>query len=182
MPQGGIQIVFQLLLGYLADKTQQRTMVALGGQIVAMFSVALLVGLGNVGPLYCRNGQLAAYWIMIGTCAVPYFIVLSMISSNTLGTTKKTTTNSIVFVSLACAFLIGPKMFNDPPYYQVGKYTSIGLWVVAILTLVALYLLNTMENKKRDREAAAAGNVEHVAGIEFMDLTDRENKLFRYVV
>ena len=72
-------------------------------------------------------------------------------------------------------------MFVDAPYYLKAKYATVGLWKASIVVLGAMYYLNIWENKKRDREAAASGT-EPLAGVEFLDLTDRENKAFRYVV
>ena len=56
----------------------------------------------------------------------------------------------------------------------------IGLGVGLILILVLIYFLNTLENSKRDRDEEMRGPV--IPGVEFMDLTDKENKAFRYVV
>ena len=44
---------------------------------------------------------------MIGSCAIGYYLVLVMVSSNVLGTTKKTTTNLIFFISMAVSYLVG---------------------------------------------------------------------------
>ena len=101
--------------------------------------------------------------------------------SNTLGYTKKTTVNGIVFTTLAVAFLVGPQIFRDSPYYPKAKDAVIGLWVLALLLLVALWALNTRENKRRDK-LQAEGRVQHPEGVEFLDLTDKENLNFRYVV
>ncbi|KAH8650027.1 major facilitator superfamily domain-containing protein [Xylariales sp. PMI_506] len=181
MPGGALQIVFQLSAGYVADRTGQRSLTALFYQVLCLFAASLLIGLANVGPLYDRAGQLAAYFIMGGGCAIGYFLLLAMVASNVLGTTKKTTTNVILFLSMAAAYLIGPQIFRDPPYYYKAKYATVGLWIASIVILVILYALNRWENAKRDREEAESGG--HTPdGIEFMDLTDKENKKFRYVL
>lgn len=178
MPAGGLQIVFQNTFGYIADRTKQRSLTALVIQIISLGSAALLVGLGNVAPLFDRPGQLAAYWIMLGSCSIGYYLVLALVASNVIGTTKKTTTNVILFLSMAAAFLIGPQIWRDPPYYHNAKYACLGLWIASVIILVILYFLNRLENAKRDRE-----NTEPAPeGIEFFDLTDKENKHFRYVI
>lgn len=86
-----------------------------------------------------------------------------------------------MFTSLAVAFLVGPQIFRDKPYYPKAKDAVIGLWVLALLLLLSLHYLNTWENKKRDREEAEGG-APHPTGVEFLDLTDKENHNFRYVV
>jgi ACS family allantoate permease-like MFS transporter len=74
-----------------------------------------------------------------------------------------------------------PQIFVDKPYYLKAKYATIGLWTASIVVLVIMYFLNTWENKKRGRDAATQ-NVGAVSGLEFLDMTDKENKTFRYVV
>jgi ACS family allantoate permease-like MFS transporter len=72
-------------------------------------------------------------------------------------------------------------IFVDKPYYLKAKYTTIGLWAASIVVLVIMYFLNTGENRRRDRDAAMQ-NGEAISGLEFLDMTDKENKTFRYVV
>jgi ACS family allantoate permease-like MFS transporter len=181
MPTGFVQVYSNLFFGYLADKTKQRSLVAISAHLVSLFFISLLVGSSHVGPLHLRFGQLVAYFFTVGNGSTPYFIVISMVSSNTLGYTKKTTVNSLVFTSMAAAYLIGPQIFRDSPYYFKAKYARIGLWVLALLLLIAIYALNVFENKKRDREHET-NQIVHPKGVEFLDLTDRENHQFRYVV
>ncbi|RFU27351.1 hypothetical protein B7463_g8964, partial [Scytalidium lignicola] len=181
MPTGFVQICSNLSFGWLADKTKQRSLVAAGCHVINIFFIGLLVGLSRVGPLYERFGQLVAYFFIVGNGSTPYFIVISMISSNTLGYTKKTTVNGIVFTSMAAAYLIGPQIFRDGPYYNKAKDATIGLWVLAILLLLLLFTLNKRENKRRDSKEET-GHIEHLNDAAFLDLTDKENKEFRYVL
>jgi len=52
---------------------------------------------------------------------------------------------------------------------------------VAIAAAVVLLFYYRWQNKSRDAAAAAAvGGAEHVRDVEFADLTDRENREFRY--
>jgi len=106
-----------------------------------------------------------------------------MISSNVLGTTKKTTTNGLAFTAMAVAYLVGPQIFQDGPYYPKAKSACVGLWAAAVVILLVLYAINAWENKRRDADPANfRDSGEHADNIEFMDLTDKENKLFRYVL
>lgn len=183
LPQGAITFICNLGFGYIADRTKLRSGAAILVSLIALFGVSLFIGLGNVSPLYKRNGQLGAYFIMTGASAASWFIVISMISSNVLGTTKKASLNSIVFAAQGLAYFIGPQTFRDGPYYHKAKVVTIILWVVSIVVLVGFWFFNARENKKHD-EAAAAGVEENegLANAEFMDLTDKENKGFRYVL
>ena len=105
-----------------------------------------------------------------------------MLSTNVLGTTKKTTVNSIVFLILGIAYFVGPQTFRDPPFYQNAKTSLLVLWSVSIVVLCGFFALNTYTNKKRDEDLANVEVGERGTNIEFMDLTDKENKLFRYAI
>lgn len=184
MPGGALQVIFQLSAGFIADRTQQRSLTALAFQLLCLFAAALLIGLGNVGPLYNRAGQLAAYFLTGGACAIGYYLLLATVASNVLGTTKKMTTNVILFLAMAIAYLAGPQMFRDAPYYYHAKYATVGLWTASIVILAALHYLNRRENARRDKIQSqlleqGIGEANHV---EFLDLTDRENISFRYVL
>ncbi|ORY10119.1 major facilitator superfamily domain-containing protein [Clohesyomyces aquaticus] len=183
IPQGFISTLCNLGFGILADWTKQRSGSAIAAGIFSLFWAALSIGLGNVAPFYKKYGQLVAYFFMSGSCSTVRFIVISMLSSNVLGTTKKTTLNSIVFVVLGAAYCIGPQTFRDPPYYAHANISPIALWTLPILVLSGFYMLNRWENNKRDKLQTERGGVQEkgTANIEFMDLTDKENKLFRYV-
>lgn len=181
MPGGALQIAFQLSAGVIADRTQQRSLTALAFQLLCLFAGALLIALGNVGPLYDRAGQLAAYFLMGGACAIGYYLLLATVASNVLGTTKKMATNVILFLAMAVAYLVGPQMFRDAPYYYHAKYATIALWTASIIILVFLYHLNRSENARRDKIQTRQG-VRDTKNIEFLDLTDKENTAFRYVL
>lgn len=178
MPGGLVNILANYLFGRLADITHLRSLAAILAVLLSLFGLGLFVGLGDVAPLYMRYGQLVGYYLMSGTSATGWFIVISMMSSNVLGHTKKTSSNAIVFTAQGVAYFVGPQMFRDPPYYRTAKYVTIGMWVASLGVLGIIWWCNWMDNRKRDR----AGQKDGAANIEFMDLTDKENKLFRYVL
>ncbi len=166
----------------MADKTRLRSLAAILASLVCLFGLALFLGLANVAPLNDRGGQLAGYYLMTGLSATGYYIVLSMISSNVVGFTKKTTTGSIFFVFMGVAYFVGPQVFRDAPYYYNTRWLSVGLWIFAVLLLFGFWFLNARENKLRDKLVEEQGIDARKAGVEFLDLTDKENKLFRYVI
>ncbi len=181
MPQGAITFICNVGFGYLADRTKLRSGSAILVSLLALFGVSLFIGLANVSPLNQRGGQLAAYFIMTGSSAASWFIIISMISSNVLGTTKKASLNSIVFFGQGLAYFVGPQTFRDGPYYHNAKVSTIVLWVVSIVILAGFWILNWRENRRRDLAAEDTANNAEL-NVEFMDLTDKENKGFRYVL
>lgn len=182
IPQGFISILCNAGFGFLADRTKQRSGSAILAALFSIFGAGLFIGLGDRGHFYKKYGQLVAYFFMSGSCSTAWFIVISALSSNVLGTTKKTTVNSIVFLTLGVAYFAGPQTFRDPPFYQNAKTSLLVLWSLSIMVLCGFFALNTYTNKKRDRELADIQVGEVGTNIEFMDLTDKENKLFRYAI
>ncbi|OAL31255.1 hypothetical protein AYO20_08310 [Fonsecaea nubica] len=183
IPQGAINVICNIGFGLLADVTHQRSGAAILAGLFSLFGASLFIGLGDHGHFYRKNGQLVAYFFMSGSCSTAWFIVISMLSSNVLGTTKKTTLNSIVFLILGVAYLVGPQTFRDPPFYEHAKISLLVLWIVSVLVLCGFFVLNTWENKRRQR-MLERGEISdgHGTNVEFLDLTDKENKLFRYVI
>ena len=114
-----------------------------------------------------------------------------LISNNTLGYTKKVTVNSVQIICYAAGNWIGPQTFrsSDAPEYRNGKIMIASLYGTTALVLVAIRLINIMENRRRDKNQAESGidlnDPEVKAEIErakFMDLTDFQQTYFRYVL
>ena len=64
---------------------------------------------------------------------------------------------------------------EDAPSYIPAKITIVAVDAVAILATVVLLLYYRWQNKRRDKAM-----VEHKRDVEFADLTDLENREFRY--
>lgn len=92
--------------------------------------------------------------------------------------------NAIVLMSFCIGNIIGPETFRDKdaPAYIPAKLTIVVILAVAIVLAVALDLLYLMDNKKRDREEMEGRQEEMPADYEFLDLTDKENRRFRYLL
>ncbi|RMY19000.1 hypothetical protein D0867_04962 [Hortaea werneckii] len=75
--------------------------------------------------------------------------------------------------------ILGPLTFRtkDAPAYVPAKVTIVAVDSVAILSTVALLVYYRWQNTTRDRSMAGQ---DHKRDIEFSDLTDIENKEFRY--
>ncbi|KAH9884074.1 MFS transporter [Xylariomycetidae sp. FL2044] len=180
MPAGGLQLVIGWGMPYIASRTGQRMVVAMVCMLLGLFGIALMTGLARDDPLNGRIGQLVAYYLEIAGPSTALILILASVSSNTAGYTKKTTVNAITLIGYCVGFLIGPQTFQDPPYYYNAKYVIIVMWFIAFCLFVAMYLVNRIENKRRDRAWHEAGCPPQPPGQEFMDLTDKENTYFRY--
>lgn len=127
-----------------------------------------------------KNGLLMAYYIsssFVGSLV----IALQMPAGNLGGYTKRVTATALVFLAYCAGNIIGPHAFlsNEAPVYQTGCKTIIGCVAGQIAILVTLRLVLISRNKKRD---SAAGQVGEEGGddAELLDITDVENRAFRY--
>jgi hypothetical protein len=135
-------------------------------------------------PVEAKAGLLIGYYF-IGAAGTAWCLVMVMISNNTLGYTKKATVNGLQIVAYAAGNWIGPQTFRSTqaPEYFDGKLMVAIMYAMAAVTLVAIRVINIIENKRRDCKAIEEPDTAHATpGSEFLDLTDFEQPAFRYVL
>lgn len=130
----------------------------------------------NVGNL------LGLYLLYSGSCAITMLYLWN--SYNTAGYTKKIFRNVITMIAFAVANIIGPQLFRSQNYprYMPAKITILATQAAAIpLTLLVGYLTRR-ENIERDKsiDEKESDSDDAIENREFLDLTDIENKKFRY--
>jgi len=157
----------------------------------------LSVFLVNFLPWHDKVGLLFSVWVSaIGTTT--YAIPLAWVSQTTAGHTKRVTTNAVMLSGYCIGNAAGPFMWqakykprNHVPWITIGVCE-----VACICLLFAIRVLLSRENKRRDAEPLndaydnvfltkidQDGNrVEMRVSKEFLDLTDRQNRDFRYVL
>ena len=101
-PAGAVQIVTLLSCGYFGDKLKNRLMASLVGLSVAIFGVILLIAL----PDSAKAGKLVGYYLTLAGPA-PFVALLSLISSNVAGYTKKTTVAALYLIFYCAGNIIG---------------------------------------------------------------------------
>jgi ACS family allantoate permease-like MFS transporter len=100
-PGGGVEVIALLLSGWLGSRVGQRILVSSVGMIVAIIGMVLVVAIPAKHP----SGRLAGYYLTQAS-PTPFVALLSLISSNVAGYTKKTT--------VAAMYLIGnPTILAD---------------------------------------------------------------------
>ena len=111
-PAGAVEIVALLLNGYIGDKTGQRILTSLGGLLTATLGVILIVAL----PLENNVGRLVGYYL---TQAFPtsFVALLSLISSNVAGYTKKTTVAALYLIGYCVGNIVGTLSFKHRMYF-----------------------------------------------------------------
>ncbi len=88
--------------------------------------------------------------------------------------------NAIVLMSFCVGNIIGPETFQDKdaPQYIPAKITIVATLSIAIVLTAILDLLYFWDNRKRHTEELQDLPPNH----EFLDLTDKQNRSFRYLL
>ncbi|KAJ3506872.1 hypothetical protein NLJ89_g6626 [Agrocybe chaxingu] len=165
----------------------------------ALYMVPNVLGvfLVNFLPWENKIGLLFSVWIT-GVGTTGFVLSLAWVSSVTAGHTKRITTNAIMLSAYCIGNSAGPFMWqsqyrprNHVPWIIIGICYAC---CMAILLIIRVML--SRENKRRDREpldetyedvyierVGKDGEVEKVkVDKEFLDLTDRQNREYRYVL
>lgn len=99
-PGGAVEVFALIFSGWLGDKLRRRLLVSLGGLTVALLGIILIVAL----PLHNNSGRLAGYY-MTQASPTPFVALLSLISTNVAGYTKKTTVAALYLIAY-CEFCL----------------------------------------------------------------------------
>lgn len=102
VPGGAVEIVALLLNGYVGHITGQRILASLGGLVAAILGMLLIVAL----PLSNNVGRLIGYYLTQAS-PTPFVALLSLISSNVAGYTKKTTVAALYLIGYCVGNIIG---------------------------------------------------------------------------
>ncbi|ESZ89986.1 MFS allantoate transporter [Sclerotinia borealis F-4128] len=175
-PGGAVEVVALLLCGYLGDKYGHRLLISISGLLIAMLGMILIVAL----PLSNNSGRLAGYYLTQAS-PTPFTALLSMISSNIAGYTKKTTVAALYLVAYCVGNIIGPQIFRptDAPRYMPAEITIIVCYGVCAFDVAFISWYYNRMNKKNEAIRAAPG-YRKLDKQEFLDLTDKENHEFVY--
>ncbi|KAF9630767.1 putative mfs allantoate protein [Lasiodiplodia theobromae] len=174
-PGGAVEIVTLVVCGYIGDKYGCRILVSTSGLLLGILGVALIIGL----PESMDVGRLIGYYLTQAT-ATPFVALLSLISTNVAGYTKKTTVAALYLIGYCVGNIIGPQTFRGDNYLP-AEITILVCYGVALLDLLFIYWYCKNQNKKKAETRAAPGYVK-LENQEWLDLTDKENPEFIYAV
>ncbi|KAL5113794.1 Allantoate permease [Pleosporales sp. CAS-2024a] len=164
-PGGAVEVMALIACGWAGDRYGHRILISMIGLCIAILGMLLIVAL----PLDNNKGRLAGYYLTQAS-PTPFVAILSLISSNVAGYTKKTTVAAMFLIGYCVGNIIGktgPQTFrpSQAPRYVPAEVTIIACWA--------------NKNKAQIREAP---DYVHVENQEWLDLTDRENPEFIYTL
>jgi MFS transporter, ACS family, allantoate permease len=133
-PGGAVEIVTLIGLGYLGDRYGHRILISISGLLVALLGIILIVAL----PLSNPKGRLAGYYL---TQASPstFVALLSLVSTNVAGYTKKTTVAALYLIGYCVGNIIGPQVFrpSDAPEYRPGEIVSFTIILLCMMLSIS---------------------------------------------
>ena len=97
-----MEVIALLLNGYIGHITNQRVLTSLGGLVASIVGMLLIVAL----PLGNNVGRLIGYYLTQAS-PTPFVALLSLISSNVAGYTKKTTVAALYLIGYCAGNIIG---------------------------------------------------------------------------
>lgn len=165
----------------------------------AIFMVPNLLGvfMMNFLPWSNQIGLLFAEWLT-GVGTTGFVLALAWLSSVTSGHTKKVTVNAIMLSAYCVGNAAGPFMWqaqykprNHVPWIIIGV-----CYLLCMILLLVLRFIMNKENKRRDAETRdttydeiyverknSDGSIGKIrVDKEYLDLTDIQNRDFRYVL
>ncbi|KAL9051457.1 MAG: hypothetical protein Q9162_005988 [Coniocarpon cinnabarinum] len=177
-PGGAVEVVTIVAWGWVSYYHGNRIFFSSLSLCLALMGVILIVAL----PLHNSNGRLAGYYFTQAS-ATPFVALLSLISTNVAGYTKKTTVAALYLIAYCTGNIIGPQTFRpkDAPRYVPAEITIIACWSFCLLDLACIYTYCRWQNRKKSKVRNAPGYT-RLENQEFLDLTDRENPEFVYVL
>ena len=168
-PGGAVEVVALISLGWLGDHYRNRILFGAVGLSIGIIGVILMVALPRSMPA----GRLAGFYL---TQAAPaaFVALLSLISSNVAGYTKKMTVAAIYLMAYCIGNIIGPQTFRpkDAPQYVPAEITIIVCLCLCLLDFGFIYWYCKRQNRKKAAVRAQPGYAK-VENQEWLDMTDR---------
>jgi hypothetical protein len=142
-------------------------------------------------PANNRVGRLCGVYLF-NSIGPTFPLILSLISSNVSGFTKKSTVNAMFFVAYCVGSIAGPQTYKSGEEKEGYPSAYVFMMVclcVSILIAMTLRVMMQRENARRDREFGVVDPYakkvgEYVVHVRELveDLTDKESeKTFRYM-
>lgn len=181
-PSGLFDLGGKLFFTWMSDKLLDRSLPSFIAIMFPMIGGIMMICI----PSSAKAGLLVGYY-MISVSGASWGLVMTMISNNTVGYTKKATVNGLQILAYGAGNWIGPQTFraNEAPNYEHGKLMVAIMYGLAACVLLVIRFVNWRENKRRDKMQAETGTTEVTEEVErakFMDLTDFEQPHYRYVL
>ncbi|KAG8917554.1 hypothetical protein FRC01_002376 [Tulasnella sp. 417] len=192
----GVGMIIGVTLGtiFIRRYPNSHTIIGIIGFIPSSIACFLLLFL----PWSAKPGLLVGIYL-ISTNGVGFIMILSLCAVSFAGHTKKMTVNAIFLVGYSLGQMLCSQFWKEKyrPRNTVPWIIQLMTYVGDIILILIIRWYLSSENKRRDREKLESGKeyeefgyiervqedgstVKYKVPIQFLDITDLENKAFRY--
>ncbi|KAK4051674.1 hypothetical protein OIO90_004624 [Microbotryomycetes sp. JL221] len=193
IPSGAFTCVTIYIFSWLSDRYKNITTLLIPLSCLPVIAGSLIIWQAS----WEHRGVPLFGFYLLATFGAPYVLVLALLARNVAGGTKKAIAGGAVFIGYCAGNVAGPYTVLTPQ--KAIKYRD--TWIALICCMGATCLLSLLlrlvlmrENTRRDRAYGASGthgasgdsgdSKEAIQDVlekqEVMDLTDGQNKVFRY--
>ncbi|KAH8703490.1 putative MFS transporter [Talaromyces proteolyticus] len=175
MPIGALAFICVLGSGYIGRKVPNSRLYVVSGACVPVILGSCLIW---QLPSSERAARIIGFYL-INFFAAAWVQCIAMGTSNVAGHTKKATMAAGTFMGYSLGNVVGPLTFDAryAPRYDPGFQATVICFTICLVLAQVFRALMYAQNKRRDSKYGPPTQ-EH--GLE--DLTDRENKSFRYLL
>ena len=142
-PGGAVQIVSLVTSGLLGSRLHNRLLVSSNGLLIAILGMSLIASL----PSDMKAGRLAGFYLN-QTAICPFVAILSLISTNVAGYTKKTTVAAMYLVAYCVGNIIGPQTFRGASWAP-AEFTFIGCYAICFVDVLLISWLYRRRNRSK---------------------------------
>ncbi|KAL5905946.1 hypothetical protein ACKVV7_010339 [Pyricularia oryzae] len=181
-PLGLISAVGILLTGWFSARTPNIRIPLLIACCLPVVAGFVTIWKSDWGGVNSRPVAPVVGYSLIGFFGPAVSLTVALGAGNVAGETKKSFVAAAVFVAYCVGNIVGPLMVRSQSRREHYPELWIGLIVcycIVIASASALYFVLRRENKMR---AQLPEDQEERDRLAFKDLTDKENKYFRYVM
>lgn len=174
LPIGAIVAIIIIVTTQMISRWGHFTLVTTSMYIPAVIGSIVLISL----PLEHKIGNLfSLYLVYSGSCVITNIYIWN--TCNTSGYCKRIFRNAITMIVYNISCIVAPQMFRaySAPRYIPAKIALLVTQAVCIPLQLYVGYLSKKENEKRDKEQEGQAPEKYM----FLDLTDIENRNFRYV-
>ncbi|GAC75882.1 permease of the major facilitator superfamily [Moesziomyces antarcticus T-34] len=179
--QGAVTIIVMVGSAYVSQKWGQTCFTMLLWTIPAV--------VGTVVILVVKPTKNNAGGLLIAFYCTQFFLaqgnmIISLVSRNIAGQTKKSTVITMTFVGWAAGNMAAPQIFqtSDAPRYRKGFIAHLCIYGAYTMLVVVTRLILLRKNVTKRSAAEDSSNSDRIDHQQaFDDLTDQENRNFRYV-
>lgn len=184
MPGGVVGAFIVLLVGWLSDRWNDRSVVMLICLIPTIIAAALMIGLDPTGHPLNKGALLFASYLS-NTFGAAFMLLLAWNASNLAGHSKKVVVNSLTLICFCVGNILGTQTFqsSQAPGYIGGKISIMVTLTCQIFVCFALRYCNNRLNKKNTETLAGMDEDEKSLlkeKLAYADETDRRNPFFQY--